>query len=66
VYLRVFLGQTWSYLEPFALPVLGAVRVDEPLLTQADERFRALGLDWHADQTEALIRFRNSAAAARG
>jgi hypothetical protein len=31
-------------------------------MAQADERFRALRLDWHANQTEALIRFRNSAA----
>jgi hypothetical protein len=55
-----------SYLEPFMLRALGIVRGDEGLLTRADERFRALGLDWHADQTEALIRFRNSAAAALG
>jgi len=55
-----------SYLEPFMLRALGIVRGDDGLLTQADERFRALGLDWHADQTEALIRFRNAAAAAPG
>ncbi len=55
-----------GYLEPFMLRALGIVRGDDGLLTQADERFRALGLDWHADQTEALIRFRNSAAAAPG
>ncbi|MGZ4409900.1 MAG: ATP-binding protein, partial [Gaiellaceae bacterium] len=55
-----------SYLEPFMLRALGIVRGDEGLLTRADERFRALGLDWHADQTEGLIRFRNSAAAALG
>jgi len=55
-----------GYLEPFILRTLGIVRGDDGLLMQADERFRALGLDWHADQTEALIRFRNSAAAALG
>ena len=55
-----------GYLEPFMLRALGIVRGDDGLLTQADERFRALGLDWHADQTEALIRFRNSAANAPG
>jgi hypothetical protein len=55
-----------GYLEPFMLRALGIVRRDDGLLTQADERFRALGLDWHADQTEALIRFRTSAAAAPG
>jgi class 3 adenylate cyclase/tetratricopeptide (TPR) repeat protein len=51
-----------GYLEPFTLRALGIFREDDGLLMQADERFRALGLDWHADQTEALIRFRNSAA----
>ena len=55
-----------GYLEPFVLRALGIVRADDGLLTQADARFRALGLDWHADQTEALIRLRNSAAAALG
>ena len=51
-----------GYLEPFMLRALGLARNDERLIAQADERFRALGLDWHADQTETLIRFRNSAA----
>jgi hypothetical protein len=35
---------------------------DEELLQRADERFRALGLDWHAAQTEQLRRLRNVAA----
>jgi hypothetical protein len=48
------------------LRALGIVREDDGLVARADERFRALGLGWHADQTEALIRFRNSAAGARG
>ena len=30
------------------------------LIAHADEGFRALGLDWHAAQTEALTGFRNS------
>ena len=55
-----------GYLEPFMLRALGLAREDDGLLAQADERFRALGLDWHADQTEPLIRFRNTAAASPG
>jgi class 3 adenylate cyclase len=47
-----------GYLEPFMLRALGLARSDHRLIAQADERFRALRLDWHADQTEALIRFR--------
>ncbi len=50
-----------GYLEPFMLRALGIIREDEGLIAQADDRFRALRLDWHADQSEALIRFRNSA-----
>jgi hypothetical protein len=42
------------YLEPFALRALGIVREDEELLGQAQERFGALGLDWHAAQTARL------------
>jgi hypothetical protein len=56
------IGTPGSYLEPFALRALAVVRADETLLAEADKRFRFLGLDWHADQTEALIRFRNTAA----
>jgi hypothetical protein len=51
-----------GYLEPFLLRALGIIREDEGLIAQADDRFRALRLDWHAGQTEALMRFRNSAA----
>jgi hypothetical protein len=51
-----------GYLEPFLLRALGLVRDDEDLIAQSGERFRALGLGWHAGQTETLIRFRNSAA----
>jgi hypothetical protein len=32
------------------------VREDEALVEQARERFLALGLDWHAAQTAALLR----------
>jgi hypothetical protein len=44
-----------TYFEPFALRALAAVREDESLAGQALERFRALGLDWHAEQTSALL-----------
>jgi hypothetical protein len=43
------------YLEPFVLRALGIVREDEALLDQAEASFGALGLDWHASQTEALV-----------
>jgi DNA-binding SARP family transcriptional activator len=45
-----------TFLEPFALRSLGVVREDEALVEQARERFLALGLDWHAAQTAALLR----------
>jgi len=41
--------------EPFALRALGAARGDDELLQRADERFRELGLNWHAGQTERLL-----------
>jgi class 3 adenylate cyclase len=44
-----------TYLEPFALRALGIVREDATLIAQADERFAALGLDWHRAQTAALL-----------
>jgi class 3 adenylate cyclase len=44
-----------TYLEPFALRALGRVRRDPALVRSALERFLALGLDWHADQTRALL-----------
>jgi hypothetical protein len=43
------------YLEPFALRALGIVREDESLVERAEERFRALGLDWHGAQTGLLL-----------
>jgi hypothetical protein len=42
-------------VEPFALRALGAARRDDALLARAEERFQALGLTWHADQTERLL-----------
>jgi class 3 adenylate cyclase/tetratricopeptide (TPR) repeat protein len=43
------------YLEPFAMRALGAVRGDDQLVERAAERFAALGLDWHAARTRALL-----------
>lgn len=47
--------QAGTYIEPFALRALGIVREDETLVARASDRLRELGLDWHADQTHALI-----------
>jgi class 3 adenylate cyclase len=44
-----------TYLEPFALRALGIVREDDALLAQAAERFAALGIEWHAEQTRGLL-----------
>jgi hypothetical protein len=44
-----------SYLEPFALRSLGWARADDELITRAVERFEAMGMDWHAGQTTALL-----------
>jgi class 3 adenylate cyclase len=55
------LNRPRSYLEPFALRALGVVREDEELLARAAERFRALGLDWYAGQTDTLRRLRELA-----
>ena len=43
------------YLQPFALRALGQVREDEGLIRAALQRFESLGLDWHAEQTRALL-----------
>jgi hypothetical protein len=45
-----------TYLEPFALRALGIVRENEALVEQAQERFDALGLAWHAAQTDRFLR----------
>jgi hypothetical protein len=44
-----------TYLEPFALRALGAVREDEALLRRAHAAFERLGLAWHASRTAALL-----------
>jgi hypothetical protein len=44
-----------TYLEPFALRALGAVRDDQALLEQAIGCFQAIGLTWHAEQTRKLV-----------
>jgi class 3 adenylate cyclase/tetratricopeptide (TPR) repeat protein len=50
-----------SYVEPFALRALGVAKSDDNLLQRADERFRAMALDWHADQTAHLSALRKEA-----
>jgi signal transduction histidine kinase len=47
--------QPGTYLEPFALRALGAVREDEQRIEQAVDRFDAMGLDWHAEQSRSLL-----------
>jgi DNA-binding SARP family transcriptional activator len=44
-----------TYIEPFALRALGVVREDVASLGRALERFQALGLAWHAGETERLL-----------
>ena len=47
--------QPGTYLEPFALRALGVVREDEALIEQAADRFDAIGLEWHAEQSRRLL-----------
>jgi hypothetical protein len=47
--------QTGTYLGPFALRALGAVREDESLIQQAADGFDAIGLNWHAEQSRRLL-----------
>jgi class 3 adenylate cyclase len=49
------LSRLGIYLEPFALRALGAVREDDVLIEQAVERFAAMGLQWHAEQSRNLL-----------
>lgn len=42
-------------LEPFALRALGVARGDDELLQQADDRFAALGFEWHRALTPRLV-----------
>jgi hypothetical protein len=44
-----------TYVEPFALRALGVSRDEPGLIRQALERFGAMGLTWHAEQTEVLL-----------
>jgi class 3 adenylate cyclase len=44
-----------TYLQPFALRALGVARADDRLLDEATTRFRAMGLDWRADETLNLL-----------
>jgi len=48
--------QPGTYMEPFALRTLGFLRRDPDLITEAVERFEALGLNWHAAQTRDQLR----------
>jgi class 3 adenylate cyclase len=48
--------QPGTYLEPFALRALGAVRDDASLIEQAADGFDAIGLSWHAEQSRRLRR----------
>ena len=49
------LGISGTYLEPFALRALALVEEDEALLQRAIERFEAMSLAWHADETRKLV-----------
>ena len=47
--------QAGTFTEPFALRALGIARGDRALLQQALERFEAMELSWHAEQTRRLL-----------
>jgi class 3 adenylate cyclase len=47
--------QPGTFAEPFALRALGAARGDRALLAEALERFEAMSLTWHANQTRRLM-----------
>ena len=49
------LGIPGTYLEPFALRALALVEEDDALLERAVQRFEAMSLDWHADETRKLV-----------
>jgi hypothetical protein len=44
-----------AYVAPFAVRALGIVRNDTALLSDAIDRFEALGLGWHAQETRRLL-----------
>jgi class 3 adenylate cyclase len=43
-----------TYVQPFALRALAVARADDRLLDEATARFRAIGLDWRADEVSNL------------
>jgi hypothetical protein len=45
-----------AYVAPFAVRALGVVRHDKGLLAEAVGRFEAMGLEWHARETELMAR----------
>ena len=47
--------QEGTFGEPFALRALGIARGDRTMLRQALERFEAMQLSWHAEQTRRLL-----------
>jgi class 3 adenylate cyclase len=47
--------QDGTFAEPFALRALGLARGDRALLERALERFEAMDLTWHAEQTRRLL-----------
>ena len=47
--------QPGALAEPFALRALGIARDDSALLRQALQRFEAMDLSWHAEQTRQLL-----------
>jgi len=52
-------GPVWirpdAYVAPFAVRALGIARRDAALLADAVNRFAAMGLDWHAQQTRVAL-----------
>ncbi len=50
-----WLQQQGTFAEPFALRALGIARGDQALLRQALERFEAMDLTWHVEQTRHLL-----------
>jgi hypothetical protein len=43
-----------TYVQPFALRALAVARADDRLLDEATARFRAIGLDWRANEMPNL------------
>jgi class 3 adenylate cyclase len=47
--------QQGTFAEPFALRALGTAHSDRALIQQALDRFQAMELSWHAEQTRRLL-----------